>query len=185
MKKWIALLALSCGTLCADASSKMGVVNFGTCATDSKQGKQEQASFEALKKQMGSLMEDTEKQLKDLSDKFNDKDYMDGLSPAAEEELKTKFRNLSEEMNRYQQQFYQVLQQANYKMLQNINQGITTASEKVAAAKGVGLVLNKEACFYYLSSLDITADVVKEMDKLFDQESKKAAPAQVAPEPKP
>lgn len=181
MKKLLAIAALATGSLFAgESATKVGIVNFATCVTDSKYGKQEQSSFESMKKQMTTLIEDTEKQLRDLSEKFQDKDYVDGLSPEAEEELKVKFRNLSEELNRYQQQYYQVLNQANYKLIQAMGKNINTAAEKVASNKGINMVVNQEACFYCLPSLDITADVIKEMDKSFDQDAKKIASAQPA-----
>lgn len=178
MKKLLMIAVLSASALVAgESAAKVGVVNFATCVTDSKYGKQEQSSFESMKKQMTTLIEDNEKQLREISEKFQDKDYLDGLSPDAEEELKVKFRNLSEELNRYQQQYYQVLNQANYKLIQSMGKNINSAAEKVAANKGINMVVNQEACFYCLPSLDITAEVIKEMDKNFELDVKKLASA--------
>lgn len=160
-----------------DAKHQVGIVNFASCMTESKLGKKEQGSFEALKKQMASLLEDTEKQLTEISSKFNDPEYMDGLSPEAEEELKNKFRVLNEEMNRYQNQYYQVLNQANMKILHSVSGNIQAASEKVAKDKRLTMVLNKEACFFYTPQLDITNLVVAEMDKTFELEAKKQTAA--------
>ncbi len=157
----------------ADTKGQIGIVNFSSCMTESKLGKREQASFEALKKQMASLLEDTEKQLTEISAKFNDPEYMDGLSPEAEEELKNKARSLNEEMNRYQNQYYQVLNQANMKILQGVSATIQAASEKIAKDKQLSMVMNKEACFFYAPVLDVTSLVVNEMDKNFDIEMKK------------
>jgi outer membrane protein len=153
-------------------------VNFATCVSDSKLGKQEQASFENLKKQMSSLLEDTEKQLNDLAAKFNDPEYLDGLSPEAEEELKVKFRTLNEELGRYQNQYYQVMNQANGRIIQTLSTSINTASEKVAKDKKLNMVVNKDACFYYTPALDVTTSVIAEMDKNFAQDSKKQATAE-------
>lgn len=161
----------------ADAKGQTGIVNFATCMTESKVGKKEQASFEALKKQMTTLLEDTEKQLTEISTKFNDPEYMDGLSPEAEEELKNKARALNEEMNRYQNQYYQVLNQANMKIIQSMSANIQVASEKVAKEKQLAMVVNKEACFFYTPALDMTHLVIAEMDKTYDVEAKKQAAA--------
>ena len=109
-------------------SGNFGIVNFATCITDSKMGKEEQSSFENLKKQMTAHLEDTEKQINELAAKFNDPDYMDGLSPEAEDELKNKIRTLNEELGRFQNQYYQVLNQANMKIMQSISTNINTAS---------------------------------------------------------
>lgn len=182
--------ALTTSAFTAEAAQSFGIVNFGTCVSDSKLGKQEQASFETLKKQMSTLLEDTEKQLNELSAKFNDPEYLDGLSPEAEDELKNKFRALSEEMNRYQNQYYQVMNQANMRIMQVMANNINTASEKVANAKKLNMVVNKDACFFYNPSLDITNLIIAEMDKGFaEAEAKKQTaaaekPAAAAPEAK-
>lgn len=169
-QKFLLALLTSAGLSCsaiATEPSPIGVVNFATCVTDSKVGKQEQASFEALKKQMSSLMEDTEKQLQEIAGKLNDPEYLDGLSPEAEEEMKGKFRTLSEEMNRYQNQYYQVLNQANMKLIQAMSGNINVAAEKVAKEKKLSMIVNKEAFFFYTPGLDMTSAVIAEMDKNF------------------
>src|SRR5580692_6993956 len=135
----IGLLSTACA---AESAPSVGVVNFTTCVSDSKLGKQEQASFESLKKQMAILLEDTEKQLNELSTKLNDPEYLDGLSPEGEEELKNKFRTLNEELGRYQNQYYQVMNQANMRVMQTLSTSINVASEKVAKEKKLSMVVN-------------------------------------------
>lgn len=158
------------GFAATEAKPQVGIVNFATCMSDSKYGKQEQNSFEALKKQMASLLEDTEKQLNELAGKFNDAEFMDGLSPEAEMEMKNKFQSLNEEMQRYQSQYYQVMNQANLKIYQNIVGKIQTAAEKVSKDKKLTMVMNKEACFFFMPTLEVTDAVIAEMDKTFDQD---------------
>lgn len=181
MKRHLILSLLASLCVCTAAfsaeSSAIGVVNFATCVSDSKLGKQEQASFETLKKQMATALEDTEKQLNDITAKFNDPDYIDGLSPEAEAELKTKFRTLSEELSRYQNQYYQVMNQANMRIIQTLTNAINAASEKIAKDKKFSLVINKDACFYCTPSTDVTALVVAEMDKGFKPETAETKPA--------
>lgn len=171
----LTMLSLSAGAFAGSDSSSVGVVNFTTCINDSKLGKQEQASFETLKNQMTTLLQDTEKQLSEISAKFNDPEYLDGLSPEAEEELKVKFRNLNEELNRYQNQYYQVLNQANMRIIQTMTTNINGAAEKVAKEKKIAMVMNKDACFFYSPQLEITPLVISEMDKNFDKEVKQDA----------
>ena len=165
----LGLLSTACA---AESAPSVGVVNFGTCVSDSKLGKQEQSGFEALKKQMTSLLEDTEKQINEIAAKFNDPEFLDSLSPEAEEELKNKFRSLNEDLNRYQNQYYQVLNQSNMKIMQTLSNSINAASEKVAKDKKLALIVNKDACFFTSSTLDVTAIVVSEMDKNYDQLAK-------------
>ena len=137
---------------------------------DTKDRKQVTVS---LKKE-GKIVEDTEKQLNELSAKFNDPDYLDGLSPEAEEDLKNKFRTLNEELGRYQNQYYQVMNQANMKIVQTLSNNINTAAEKIAKEKKLNMVVNKDACFYYTPALDVTTAVIAEMDKTFVKNSKTA-----------
>jgi outer membrane protein len=132
---------------------------------------------------MTSLLEDTEKQINEMAAKFNDPEFLDSLSPEAEEELKNKFRSLNEDLNRYQNQYYQVLQQSNMKVMQTLSNSINTASEKVAKDKKLSLIVNKDACFFTSSTLDVTSFVISEMDKSYDQLAKQeSAPAQLPKE---
>jgi outer membrane protein len=144
---------------------------------ETKLSKQEQASFETMRKQFATLLEDTDKQIGDLNEKLSDKDTLDGLSPEAIDEMQNKLAMLREEMGRYQQQYYQFMQQGQNKIMQSVFGGITQASEKIAAAKGYTMILNKQACFYNAPTLDVTADMIKEMDKNFEDEAKKQAAA--------
>lgn len=172
MKKLLPLIALTCASLCA-AEQKVGVVNFNNCITESKLGKQEQNAFETMRKQFITLVEDTSKQLQEVSDKLQDKDYLDGLSKEGEEALHTKIGQLQEELNRYQQQYYQFMEQGRYKIMQTVVGGINGAAEELATSKGFTVLLNKEACFYSAPALDITEDVIDTMNKNFDEVAKK------------
>jgi outer membrane protein len=169
-----ATLLASFGTsLFADeASPVIGVVNFATCIAESKVGKKEQENMDNIRKQMSSLMEDTEKELKEIAAKFEDTEYLDSLSPKAEEELKVKFQALQEDLSRYQSQFYQVLNHANYQMVHKMTSSISKAAERIAQPKKLDYVMNKEACFYIRPDLDVTSLVIDEMDKTYELESK-------------
>lgn len=173
MKKWLSILLLA--PLLAFATEggplkkdmplmKMAVVNFKSCVENSKLGKQEQASFEAMKNQMETVVMEKEKVLEELAGKLNNPDELDLMSPEAEVELKRKFRALSQEMGQIQNQFYQTLSQANLKIVQKISDSVAKASEKVAKDIKVDLVINHETCFYCNSAFDISSLVVKEMD---------------------
>lgn len=146
---------------------KMGFVNFKSCMEQSAQGKQEQGTFEALKKQMQESLEKTDKELNEIATKLQDQDYMDGLSPSAEEELKTRFQSLSQEFGRYQNQYYQILNQANFQMLQALHAQVSTAAEKVRQRKELALIMNEDSVFAFADSLDVTSEVVEEMDRRF------------------
>lgn len=156
---------------------KIAIVDFKDCVEKSKLGKQEQANFDALRKQMEAILEEKEKTLNDIASKFNDIDYLDSLSPEAEADFKRKFRTLSQEFTQQQQQYYQALQQANVKIIQKISEVIAKASEEVAKKNKIDMVLNEDGAFYKGVNLDISPLVVTVMDEMFDKESKEAKPA--------
>ena len=182
MKKRYLLTAFMVAALQLSAvEQKIGIVDIENVFTETKLAKQEQASFETMRQQFATLLQDTEKQLRDLNDKLQDKDYLDGLSPEAEQEMKGKFAQLNDEMNRYNQQYYQFVQQGQQKMAQAVFGGIANAAEKLAAAKGYTMILNKQACFFSSPTLNITPDMIKEMDVNHEAELKKQAAAAPAP----
>lgn len=157
-----------------------GIVNFSTCITESKFGKQEQENFEKLREQMTTLINDYNKQLNDIATKFNDPEFVDSLSPEAEQEMKAKFQTLSEELNQYQNQSMQVMQQANMQLVQSLSIQVQNASEQIAKNRNIPMVVNKEACFFYNPSFDITSAVVDEMDKSFVKQNAATAAADQA-----
>jgi outer membrane protein len=156
----------------AEKNLNIGIVNFAKCIESSKHGQNEQKQFENMRQQMQKAIGDLDEQLNATATKLQDKDFLDSLSPEAEKELKMKFQQLSEEMNRYQSQYYQIMQQANMKLMHTVADLINEASETVAKKAHLSLVLNKDAAFHYLTALDITDDVISEMDKKFEKEAK-------------
>lgn len=155
---------------------RIALVNFKTCVEKSKMGQKEQAGFDAMKKQMETILEEKEKALNDVASKFNDIDYLDSLSADAEAELKRQFRTINQEFNQQQNQFYQQLSQTNMLVIQKLNDAVTKAAEEVAKKQQIDIVLNQDGCFYCAGSLDISDLVVRTMDDHFEKESKDAKP---------
>jgi len=152
------------------ANNVSGVVDFSKCITDSKYGKQEQEKIENLKSQYTSMITEKEQELKEISDKLNNVEYLEGVSPQVEEDLKLKHTALQNDLMKYQNQLYQILNQANYLFIQNMSNHVSLGSKKVAQDKKIDIMINKEACFFYNPKLDYTSYVVKEMDRNFDKE---------------
>lgn len=152
---------------------KFAVVNFRKCIESSKQGKQHQTSFEGMKSQMESLLQQKEKAITELNAKLNDSDYLDGLTKEAENELKHKFRVLTQEYTQAQQQFMQTLQQANLKIIEMMHTDVAKASAEVARVKGFTGVFNEESFFFFEPALDVSELVITEMNKAHEIEQKK------------
>lgn len=163
--------------LAAPKALRIGVVNFKQCIEKSKLGKQEQANFENLKKQMESVLGDKDKTLNDMASKLNDPDYLDSLSPEAETDLKRKFRALSQELGGQQQEYMQVLQQTNLKVIQGMNELVAKAANGIAKNEGYDLILNEEGVFSSSPDLDITNKVVASLDADFEKDGATKATA--------
>lgn len=157
----------------AATPSKVGIVNFKNCVEQSKAGKLEQANFESLKKQMENVLAEKEKSLNDMSNKFNDGDYLDSLSPEAETELKRKFRALNQELSQQQQQYLQTLQQTNLKVIQGLTETVSKAAQTLAKNEMLDMVFNEEAFFYWAPELDMTQKVISILDADFEKSSSK------------
>lgn len=153
---------------------KIATVNFKTCVEKSKLGQKEQANFDAMKKQMETMLLEKEKALNEIASKFNDIDYLDSLSPDAETELKNKFRTLNTEFNQMQNQFYQSLSQTNAKIVQKLTDAITLASSQYAKKNQIDIVLNEDSSFFVAPALDISSMITKILDETPDVESKDA-----------
>jgi outer membrane protein len=150
----------------------IGFANFKTVVEQSKVGKQEQATFDGMKKQMESILSEKEKALNEMATKFNYVDYLDALSPEAETELKRKFRAQSQEYQQQQQQYYQSLQQANYKILEKLADAVAKAAKEVAKENKLDVIYNQEGAFYYAPEFDVSSLIVAKMDVLFEKEAK-------------
>ncbi|MEZ5314747.1 MAG: OmpH family outer membrane protein [Chlamydiales bacterium] len=165
----LALVLINSTVIGADAN--IGFINFKTCVEKSKHGQQERDKLEAMKKQMTETLEKTDNELQEMAKKIEDQDYMDALSSTAQNELKQKFQFLSQDFARYQNQYYQMLNQANYKMLQTIHDEVSSISEKIRERKKLSFIMNEDSAFAFAPSLDFTEETIKEMDKQFEIEN--------------
>ena len=102
----LAALSLS---ICPTFAAEVGIVNFASCCSDSKAGQQEQESLQTMQNQMVSLMEETEKEIKEIDAKLKDTEYLDSLSPQAEAELQAKREQLAKNAGQYQAQVYRMM----------------------------------------------------------------------------
>ena len=57
-------------------------------------------------------------------------------------------------------------------LVHKMSSQIARASEKVAKDKKIDYVINKEACFYFRPELELTQQVIAEMDKNFEIDAK-------------
>jgi outer membrane protein len=150
---------------------KIRVLNFKRVAEQSKLGKKEQTSFEALKKQMESVLKEKEKVINEMASKFEDPDYLDSLSAEAETDMKRKFRALNQEFGQLQQQYLQTLQQTNFKVVQNLSEMVAKAATTLAQREKIDMILNDEVGFFVNPSYDVSSQIISILDEMPEQET--------------
>ena len=170
MKKYLVVLCLAMASVsfAAEKAAAIGTVSFKTVIEKSRVGKEEQARFDQMRKQMEQTLEQKEKELNELAPKFND-EYLDSLTPEAEKDLKDKFGNLSQELTQKQNEFYQTLNQAQMQVMQKVFEMVSEASKSLAAEKGLDLIINDEVCFFKNDKLDVSADIIKKLDQMAEK----------------
>lgn len=169
MKKFLVLTVL--GFLSASISLPaldIGYVNLRECVDKSFLGKKEKENLEKLKNQFSDKITQIEKELDVLTKKLQDEDYLESLSDSAINELKTNFEQLNQEYNAYHSQYYQVINQANYQLIQIVLEEIKEASNQVRKDLDLDVILNEEAIF----SIDPKSDVTEKVIFLMNQKTK-------------
>lgn len=165
------LLALSCLLLCsaaavdaADNAPKIASVNFKRVAEESNVGKEEQAKFVRLNEQIKAAIESKESELAEAARLWNDPDHRDSLSPEAEEELSKRGTRLRLEFEEMRKRSMEMVQQANYQVVQKLSQAVIASADAVAEKEGYDMIVNRETCFFLNDKFDITDLVIKQMN---------------------
>ena len=161
MRKLILTLMLSLMTTLALAQSRVAVISSQRLLTESPQYAE---AGEAMKKEFQSRADALEKEARALAEdmaKFKkDAEIMSGTERAArEKELNTRRIDFGYKQRQFQEDVQQREQELTAEMLNKIKEVIQT----VAKAKKIDLVLQDPV--YASESIDITADVLKQLAK--------------------
>jgi Skp family chaperone for outer membrane proteins len=124
-----------------------------------------------MKSQMEAAIKELSDQMTEASAKLEDEFTRESLSPEAEKKLQEEMQTLSSELQRYQQQYYYMLQQANMKTMNIMADKIKEASGSIAKEKHYSLIVNKEQVFHYTPDLEITDAVIIKLDDMFKTET--------------
>lgn len=150
---------------------KIGIVSIRTCLEESNQGTEGRKTLESMNKQMTESLQETDKQLGEITSKLNNDDFRDSLTPEAEAELQNNYNALAQERELKRAQFSQQLSQAQMMLIQQLMEKVSAASKEVASNKGLDLVLHEDAVTYFGSQHDITKPVIAQMNSQSDEES--------------
>ncbi len=171
----VATLGLSTTAFAAhDFQANAGVVQVDTCFKSTKYGVKENSEFDQARRFLESGLQAQGLELKAISEKLEDVDYMDSLSKEAEQELRMKMAQLNQEFHYARNVYFEKVQNAQAELQQRLLAQVNAAVSEVAKKKNLTLVVVKEQCLFTGTKLDITDDVIKVMDKSFDANEKGA-----------
>jgi outer membrane protein len=159
----VAALCLAATSLFAQQSTKIGIVDTMKIANESKEGKRIQSSLKAYRDQKQNEINSKEAELKALEEKIKDPKFAD--------DKKDEYRQQYNEKMYAYQAFAKAAQdemEGRTEKMQGEFQGkLQQVIAKYAQAKGFSLIVEKGICLYNADTLDVTPDVIAEMNKSY------------------
>ncbi|MCH9612507.1 MAG: hypothetical protein S4CHLAM102_09980 [Chlamydiia bacterium] len=154
----------------AQDNPSIAFVDFHSCVVESKYGIQQQKLFTHVEEQTQKYMVEIEMQLQDTIANLQDSDYVDALTPEAEEKLNAKAEKLTDDLMRQEDLLYQTRQIAQSTISQKMQQLINVAAKEVAKTEHIDIILGNQLAYAFPSSLDITSKVIAQLNKDFDED---------------
>lgn len=167
-----AILAAS-GITAEESSPVIRFFNAEKCVRESKYGIEMQSSLEESQKQIVKMIEDINSQIEDIDAKLGDKDFLDGLSPEGEEDLKSEKEELTQRVQAIQAQASQRMQFEQQTALMAIEENLTDATSKYAPEHNIDALVLSQVALYYKKDFDVTSDLIVLLDKKYDAEQTK------------
>jgi len=168
MRNWATLVVAATLTLVsaaafAQAQQKVAVLDTMKVASESKEGKKIQAALKEYHDRKQGEINTKEADLKALEDKSKDPK----ISDAAKDDLRNQFTQKMYEYQAFAKAAQDEMENRSQKMQQDFQAKLSGVISKYAQAKGISLVVEKGITLFNADSLDITADVVVEMNKAY------------------
>ena len=180
MKKFMSVLALLlCSqTFAADFQDSFTVVDYEKCFAESLHGKQYNTNMKQTSERLNKLISQTKTKLEEVESQLSDEEYLGSLTDKAKEALEKKRESLQEDASRYGQQAMEIVRQLHQTSIQEIRDVITKATKAVVKEKSYPpCVFSAETLVFYddkkYPQMDITKDVIKEMNRRFDKDTEK------------
>ena len=147
----------------AFAQIKLAVVEPERIMDESKEGKRIQAQLKSYHDQKQGEITAKEAELKALDEKAKDPKLADDKK----EELGNQFKQKYYEYQAFAKASQEDMEGRQNKALQDLQAKVSAVVSKYAASKGLSMVLVKRMCLYNADALDITSEIIAEMDKAY------------------
>lgn len=156
-------LALTVVTANLFAQAKIAVVDPDRIMEESKEGKRIQSQLKVFYDQKQGEITAREAEIKALEEKLKDPKYADDKK----EEWRATFNQKFYEYQAFAKAAQEEMETRQSKSLSDLQVKVNAIVVKYAAAKSVSVVLVKRLCVYSADALDITGDIIAEMDKAY------------------
>jgi Skp family chaperone for outer membrane proteins len=168
MQKWATLavaatLTLVSAAVFAQAQQKVAVLDTMKVANESKEGKKIQATLKDYHDKKQGEINAKEADLKALEDKSKDPK----ISDASKDDLRNQFTQKMYEYQAFAKASQDEMESRSQKMQQEFQGKLSGVIAKYAQSKGLSLVVEKGITLFNSDSLDITADIIAEMNKAY------------------
>ncbi len=147
---------------------RIGVVNPDYILANSKEGKKILSELQAIQKRKQAEIARRQKEIQDLQRKLQTQQGI--MSQQALQNLEDKIVEKQKALKRYVDDAKDELARLNQKKLGAFQQKMLKVIKKVAKAKGLVVVLDQRQLIYADPVVDISSEVIGELDKMFDKQ---------------
>ena len=147
---------------------RIGVVNPDYILANSKEGKKILSELQAIQKRKQAEIARRQKEIQDLQRKLQAQQGI--MSQQALQNLEDKIVEKQKALKRYVDDAKDELARLNQKKLGAFQQKMLKVIKKVAKAKGLVVVLDQRQLIYADPVVDISSEVIGELDKMFDKQ---------------
>gem|GEM_PF-4221427 len=174
---WIGVFCFFSFSLCPCLSEggegeplSFGYVSMMFCCTHSQYGKKEMDRLNHESAKIRHYISEVHQQIQELEEKLQDPDYLDCVTPDAEEEIRVRLISLQKEEKRRRRVAEGQLRQMEFQFVQDVSRLAVEAAKHVAEDQKLSFIVKDEQFLYCQNGHDCTNAVVGEMDRLHQQQ---------------
>lgn len=159
----LAIFSLQTGALAA-GTSKIGVVDLQRCIRESNEGKIVQERLQSRQRQMQEELDKRQKELEEMQKELEKQSLM--LSIDAREDKQKEYEKKQRDLGYFYQDINDELKKIENEARAELVNIFTTVVNNIGKRDKYDLITERSGILYFEESMDITNEVIKEMDKL-------------------
>ncbi len=159
----LALFSLQTGALAA-GTAKIGIVDLQKCIRESNEGKKVQERLQNRQRQMQEELDKRQKELENMQKELEKQSLM--LSPDAREDRQKEFEKKQRDLGYFYQDINDELKKIENEARSELVNIFTTVVDTIGKRDKYDLITERSSILYFEESMDLTNEVIKEMNKL-------------------